>query len=107
MAASLRIKKGDTVKVVAGGLKGTTAKVERTDAEKGLVFLEGHNVVKRHVKPNQLNPRGGTREVHKGLPVSNVVLVLDDKGAVSRVGYILKDGAKVRVARQHKNKEIK
>lgn len=104
---TLRIKKGDTVKVIAGGLKGTTAKVERTSATKSMVFLEGVNLVKRNVKPSQLNPRGGTKEIHKGVAISNVVLVVDEKGATSRVGYVVKDGAKVRVARQLKNKEIK
>ena len=106
--ASLRIKKGDLVKVVAGAHKGKTAKVLSTNAAEQTVTLEKVGIVKRHVKPNQLNPRGGTREVHKGLPVSNVALVIDEtKGKTSRVGYtVAKDGGKVRVAKSTK-KEIK
>lgn len=98
---SLRIKKGDLVKVTTGIHKGKTAKVERTDAKGGLVYLEKIGLTKRHVRPNQLHPKGGTKEIHKGLPVSNVVLVVDEaKGKTSRVAYSTnKEGKKVRIAK--------
>ncbi len=103
---TMRIKKGDTVKVIAGSQKGKTAKVERTDAVKGLVYLEKVGLIKRHVKPSQLNPRGGTKELHKGLPVSNVALVVDEaKGKTAKVAYKVKDGKKVRITRSN-GKEI-
>ena len=106
--SSLRIKKNDTVKVIAGRFKGKSGKVVSTDAKAQTVTVEGINVVKRHVKPTQINPRGGTKELHLGLPVSNVVLVQGDKQERSRVGYqTAKDGKKVRVAKQLKNKEVK
>lgn len=99
---SMRIKKGDFVKVIAGSQKGKTAKVERTDAAKGVVYLEKVGLIKRHVKPSQLNPRGGTKEIHKGLPVSNVVLVTDEaKGKTTKVAYKMKENKKVRVARSN------
>jgi large subunit ribosomal protein L24 len=69
---SLHIKKGDVVRVIAGNLKGSEAKVVRSSFDDGLVFLENINIVKRRVKPSQLNPRGLVREVHKGVHVSNV-----------------------------------
>lgn len=103
---SMRIKKGDMVKVIAGSQKGKTAKVERTDAAKGVVYLEKVGLIKRHVKPSQLNPRGGTKEVHKGLPISNVVLLVDEaKGKTTKVAYKMKENKKVRVARSN-GKEI-
>lgn len=103
---SMRIKKGDMVKVIAGSQKGKTAKVERTDAAKGVVYLEKVGLIKRHVKPSQLNPRGGTKEIHKGLPVSNVVLLTDEaKGKTTKVAYKMKENKKVRVARSN-GKEI-
>ena len=103
---SMRIKKGDMVKVIAGSQKGKTAKVERTDAVKGVVYLEKVGLIKRHVKPSQLNPRGGTKEVHKGLPISNVVLLVDEaKGKTTKVAYKMKENKKVRVARSN-GKEI-
>lgn len=105
---AFRIKKGDLVKVISGSNKGKTAKVISTSVADNTVVLEGINVVKRHVKPSQVNPRGGSKELHKGLPISNVALVVDEaKGTTTRIGYTLnKDGKKVRVAKSTK-KEIK
>lgn len=106
--SGLRIKKGDNVKVTAGAHKGKTGKVISTNVANRTVTVEGIGIVKRHIKPNQLNPRGGTKEIHLGLPVSNVALIVDDKGATSRVAFATaKDGSKVRVARALSNKEIK
>jgi len=104
---TFRIKKGDLVKVTTGAQKGKTAKVERTDMKNGLVYLEKIGLTKRHIRPSQLHPRGGTKEIHKGLPVSNVVLVLDEtKGTTSRIGYgTNKEGNKVRIAKSTR-KEI-
>ena len=106
--ASMRIKKGDLVKVIAGSHKGKVAKVLSTNVTDRTVTLEKIGIVKRHVKPSQVNPRGGTKEIHLGLPVSNVALVVDEaKGTTSRVGYTAaKDGSKVRIAKRTK-KEIK
>ncbi len=99
---TMRIKKGDLVKVIAGGHKGKTAKVERTDVKKSVVFLENTGLIKRHVKPTQVNPKGGTKEIHKGLPVSSVALVVDEaKGTTAKIGYKIKDGNKVRVNRSN------
>ncbi len=99
---SMRIKKGDLVKVIAGSQKGKTAKVERTDEKNSVVFLENLGMLKRHIKPSQTNPQGGTKEIHRGLPVSNVVLIVDEaKGTTAKVGYKMKDGNKVRVNRSN------
>ena len=106
--SALRIKKGDEVKVIAGSLKGKSGKVLSTDAKAQTVTVEDIGIVKRHVKPTQINPRGGTKEIHKALPVSNVVLLVGEKVDRTRVGYTTaKDGTKVRTAKQLKNKEIK
>lgn len=99
---TMRIKKGDLVKVIVGSQKGKTAKVERTDRKEGLVYLEKIGLIKRHVKPSQLNPRGGTKEIHKGLPVSNVALVVDEaKGKTAKVAYKMKENKKVRTNRSN------
>lgn len=99
---SMRIKKGDLVKVIAGNQKGKTAKVERTDERKSVVYLEGIGSLKRHLKPSQLNPKGGTKEIHRGLDVSNVALIVDEaKGKTAKVAYKTKDGNKVRVNRSN------
>ena len=98
---TLRIKKGDLVKVIAGGHKGKTGKIERVDVKNNVVYIENLGKVKRHVKPSQLQPRGGSKEIHRGLPVSNVALVIDEaKGKTSKVSYtVAKDGTKTRTAK--------
>ena len=99
---SMRIKKGDLVKVIAGSNKGKTAKVERTDEKKAVVYLENVGMLKRHIKPSQLNPRGGTKDIHTGMPVSNVALIVDEaKGKTAKVGYKMKDNKKVRTNRSN------
>jgi large subunit ribosomal protein L24 len=105
----MKIKTGDSVKIIAGAHKGKVAKVVSVLPAKGAVKLEGIGIRKRFVKPSTLNPQGGTKEIHESIDASKVALVHPtDAAKTTRVGYIVKkDGAKVRVARQAANKEIK
>lgn len=98
----LRIHKGDLVKVIAGSHKGKTGKVVRTSAVKQEVFVDGIGVIKRKVKPTQLNPRGTTKEIHVGLSAGKVALVIDEKKhTTSRLTYKTdKSGKKVRIAKK-------
>jgi large subunit ribosomal protein L24 len=109
MPAVKRIKKGDTVKLISGSQKGTTAKVVAVLANKNAVLLEGIGQAHRHIKPTALNPRGGSKDIHVPVPLSKVALVVDEKtGKTSRVGYVKNaDGGTTRVARQANSKEIK
>ena len=104
-----RIRKGDTVKLISGANKGTTAKVLAVLPAKDAALLEGIGEVHRNVKPSQLNPRGGAKDIHVPVPLSKLALVIDTKtGKTSRVGYVKNaEGVTTRVARQAKNKEIK
>jgi len=104
-----RIQKGDLVKIISGASKGTTGKVLAVLHKKNAALIEGVGTKHRHVKPSQLNPRGGSKDIHVATPLHKLALVVDEKTAkTSRVGYTKStDGAKVRVARQLKNKEIK
>lgn len=104
-----RIQKDDIVKLISGVNKGTTGKVLQVLTKKNAVLVEGIGTKHRHVKPSQLNPRGGSKDIHVATPLHKVALVVDAKaGKTSRVGYVKNaDGAKVRLARQDKNKEIK
>ena len=102
-----RIHKDDTVKIIAGANKGTTGKVLAVLPQQNAALVEGIGVKTRHIRPNQLNPRGGKKDIHKPVNLSKLALVVDEKsGKTSRVGYVVNDGAKTRVARQLKNKEI-
>jgi large subunit ribosomal protein L24 len=103
---TMKIKKGDIVKIVAGDHKGKTGKVLAVHPREAMVTIEGVGEGKRYVKPSQLNPQGGTKEFHRPLAISKVALLVGDKPA--RIGYLVKkDGTKVRVARNQGNKEIK
>ncbi len=109
MATVKRIRTGDTVKLISGVNKGTTGKVLKVLAKKGTVLVEGIGNKHRHVKPTQLNPRGGHKDIHVPTPIHKVALVVDEKTSkTSRVGLIKNaDGNTIRVARQNKDKEIK
>lgn len=95
--SKMKIKKGDTVKVIAGTDKGTTGKVFAVDHKKNTVLVEGVNMITKHTKPSAANQQGGI--VHQEAPIdaSNVMYVVD--GKVARIGYEMKDGKKVRVAK--------
>lgn len=104
-----RIQKDDLVKIISGAKKGTTGKVLQVLGKQNAVLVEGVGTMHRKVKPSQLNPRGGTKDIHVATPLHKVALVVDEKTSkTSRVGYVKNaDGAKARLARQAKNKEIK
>lgn len=104
-----RIQKDDIVKLISGANKGTTGKVLAVLPKKNAVLIEGIGVGHRKLKPSQLNPTGGSKDIHTPTPLHKVALVIDEKTSkTSRVGYVKNaDGAKVRLARQAKNKEIK
>lgn len=103
-----KIRKDDVVKIMSGDNKGTTGKVLAVLPRESAALVEGVGVASRKVKPSQLNPRGGTKDIHVPVPLAKLALVTDQKTAkTSRVGYkINAEGRKVRVARQQKNKEI-
>ena len=107
--AHLKIKKGDTVKVITGSLKGKSGKVVAVLPKTAQVKVEGLNIVKRHVKPSVVSPQDGIVDTHKPIDVSKVALVTGSGKTekTSRVGYTIdKTGAKKRVLRQSNNKEI-
>lgn len=90
-----KIKKDDMVIVIAGKDKDKTGKV--LSVKEGKVIVEGVNVVKKHTKPNQMNQNGGIVEKEAAIDVSNVMLFVD--GKATKVGFEVKDGKKVRVAK--------
>ena len=104
-----RIQKNDMVKIISGNNKGVTGKVVAVLPQKNAVLVENLGIKHRKVKPTQLQPAGGQKDIHVPTPLHKVALVIDEKtGKTSRIGYNKNaDGAKVRLARQAKNKEIK
>jgi len=100
----MRIKKNDTVMVIAG--KGRTqksniARVLKVFPEQGRILVEGVNMVKRHSRPTRRNPKGGVIEKEGSVHISNVMLYCDKCSSATRVGYrLLEDGSKVRICKK-------
>jgi large subunit ribosomal protein L24 len=103
----IKLKKGDTVQVLSGKYKGKTGKVVKVHAFENKVTVEGINIVKKHVKPNQAYPQGGIIDITKPIWVSKVAVVDPESKKPTRIGYKLDDkGVKTRVYKKS-GKEIK
>ena len=96
----MKIKKGDTVMVIAGRDKGKKGEVLRVLRMESRVVVQGVHMVKRHTRPAAGNP-GGIVEKEGTIHISNVAHEDPKSGKPTRVGYkFLEDGRKVRVARR-------
>jgi len=82
----MKIKKGDTVKVVSGANLGKEGNVLKVYPKTNKVIVEGVNVIKKHAKPTQANPDGGIQEYEAPIHASNVMIV-EKKTGTTRVGY--------------------
>ena len=96
-----KIKKGDTVIVIAGKDKGRSGKVLEVRPAAERVVVDGVNLVKRHTKPSMADPQGGVKTMPAALHVSNVAMRDPKTGQATRVGFkVLEDGRKVRIAKR-------
>ncbi len=96
--ATMKIKKGDTVKVIAGKDLGKEGKVLTVDQKNSKVIVEGINMVTKHMKPSQANQNGGIIQKEAPIDASNVMLVF--KGQTTRVGFKMEGDKKVRFAKK-------
>jgi large subunit ribosomal protein L24 len=97
----LHVKKNDMVEIIAGKERGKTGKVLRVLPGKGRVVVENLNVIKRHTRPNQLNPEGGIIEREAPLSISNVMLICGSCNQATRTGVrLLEDGSKTRYCKK-------
>ena len=92
-----KIKKDDRVKIIAGKDRDKTGKILSVNTKKNTVLVEGCNMVTKHSKPSAANQQGGIIHQEGPIDISNVMLVVD--GKATRVGFEVKDGKKVRVAK--------
>ena len=83
--SATKLKKGDTVRVIAGRNRDSEGKILSIDREKGRVVIEGVNLITKHEKPSMRNQTGGIVQVEAPLDLSNVMLLYKDKP--TRVGY--------------------
>jgi large subunit ribosomal protein L24 len=108
---AVRIRRDDTVRVIAGKDRGRTGRVKSVDPKKQRVYVEGVNIVKRHIKPRTLRDTqraqelGGIVEMEGPVHISNVMLVDPSSGEPTRLGVTREGGKRVRVAKKS-GKEI-
>ena len=95
--ASLKIKKGDTVRVIAGKDKDKEGKVLLVNAKKNTVVVEGVNMITKHEKPSMANQQGGIVNKEAPINISNVMYL--HKGKPTRIGFKVEGDKKVRVAK--------
>ncbi len=101
MASKLNIKKGDTVRVIAGNDKGHTGKVQRVLVSENRAVVEGANMVSKATKPNAQNTQGGIIKKEAPIHISNLQLIDPKSGNPTRVGRKLgADGKLVRYAKK-------
>ncbi len=97
----MRLKKNDTVKIIAGKDKGVTGKIIKVDPENEKVYVQGANMVSKAMKKRNQQDQGGIVKIEAPIHVSNVALVVNKSGQTSRVGYkIDESGKKVRYAKK-------
>lgn len=94
----MRVKKGDTVVVIAGKDKGKKGSVVKVFPKANRVLVEGVNVMTKHQKPSAINPQGGIINREAPIHISNVMPLDPETGKGTRVRFEMKDGKKVRVA---------
>jgi large subunit ribosomal protein L24 len=108
---ALRIRRDDTVRIIAGKDRGRTGRVLRVEPAKQRVYVEGANIIKRHTRPRTLRDTqraqelGGIVEKEGPIHISNVMLIDPDTGEPTRVGIKRDGGRRVRVAKKS-GKEI-
>lgn len=96
----MKLKKGDTVKILLGKDRGRIGKIERVLRKKGLVVVGGVNIYKKHLKKRGENQPGGIVEISKPLPVAKVALVCPECDRATRVGYKIVRGKKIRICKK-------
>lgn len=95
--ATMKIKKGDTVRVIVGADKNNEGKVIAVNAKNNTVLVEGVNMIKKHTKPSMANQAGGIVEQEGPIAISNVMLL--HGGKATRVGFKMDGDKKVRFAK--------
>lgn len=96
--ASMKIKKGDMVKVIAGKDKDKEGKVVAVNKKDNTLIVEGINMVTKHTKPSMANQQGGIIHQESPIHISNVMYL--HKGQATRVGFKMDGDKKVRYAKK-------
>jgi large subunit ribosomal protein L24 len=95
----LKLRKNDTVKVIAGREKGKSGRIIRIDREKLRAVVEGLNMVKKAVKQKKQNQKAGITSVEAPIPIAKLAIVCKKCGP-TRIGYLVDGDTKKRVCRK-------
>ncbi len=98
--AKLKIKSGDTVRVIAGDHKGSEGQVQKVIVETNKAIVEGVNLVSKHTKPSAQNPQGGIVKKEAPIHISNLSLIDPKSGDATRIGYKVEGDKKVRISKK-------
>ncbi len=98
----MKIKAGDTVRIITGKDKGREGKVMRTYPKSEKAMIENLNMFKKHVKKTEQTPQGGVVEVPRPIHISNIMIVDSKTKKPSRIGYQVEDGVKKRLIKKSK-----
>ena len=96
----LKIKSGDTVRVIAGDHKGSEGKVLKVDREKNKAIVEGVNMVSKHTKPSAKSPQGGIVKKEAPIHISNISLIDPKTKSTTRDGIKIEGDKKVRLSKK-------
>jgi len=100
----MKVKKGDSILIIAGKDKGRTGKIMKALPKDNKILIEGINLKKKHVRPKREGEKGQVVEIPAVMDVSNVKLICPKCGKVTRVGYLIEGDQKFRICKQCKQK---
>ena len=101
MSGTIKLKKGDRVRVLTGKDRGKEGVIMRVLPKDNKVIVDGVNVAKKHQKARTATSQGGIIDKDMPIPVPNVALLSPSDGKPTKVGYkVLDDGTKIRVCRR-------
>lgn len=98
----MKVRKGDTIRVMAGKDKGRQGKVEKVYTKQNKLLVPGINIYKKHVKKNEQMPQGGVVEVPRPINSAKVSLICPKCKKATRIGFLVEKGRKVRICRKCK-----
>lgn len=98
----MKLKKGDTVKIIAGKDRGKQGKIDKTFPKLGKVLIPGVNMYKKHVRPQGEGKPGGIVDSVRPLPVANVALLCPKCGQQTRAGFQVSKTEKHRICKKCK-----
>lgn len=96
----LKIKKNDTVKIIAGKDLGKSGKVLKSIPKNGRVLVEGINLYKKNVRPKNANEKGQTISVPRSIHISNLQIICPSCGKSSRIGFRVVENTKERFCKK-------